>query len=165
MERSEAGTYQVNTPLPEEMASITEARRLAREALVTCGFQGRHEDVLLVVSELVTNALVHGDGSPVLRVRGSADRVRIEVGDAGAGVPRTREPGPASGWGLHIVRLLSAGWGISPAGPDHLGGPPGCGGPCGGPAGGVSGGLSGGKVVWCELVAGLAGVRARTSEA
>ncbi|WP_345403055.1 ATP-binding protein [Nonomuraea salmonea] len=81
------------------MASITEARRLAREALVTCGFQGRHEDVLLVVSELVTNALVHGDGSPVLRVRGSADRVRIEVGDAGAGVPRTREPGPASGWG------------------------------------------------------------------
>ncbi|GAA3651620.1 hypothetical protein GCM10022224_013130 [Nonomuraea antimicrobica] len=129
----EAETYQVDIRLPEEMASITEARRLAREALRACGFQGRHDDVLLVVSELVTNALVHGDGPPTLRVRGSASHVRVEVGDAGDRLPEAREPGPASGWGLHVVGLLCTGWGISPG--------------------------DGGKVVWCELAARLAPVR------
>ncbi|MFB9424323.1 ATP-binding protein [Nonomuraea rubra] len=121
------------------MGSITVARRLAGTVLRECGYQGRHEDVLLVVSELVTNALVHGDGPPALRVRAGASRVRIEVGDTGVALPETREPGPLSGWGLHVVRLLSTGWGISPG--------------------------ESGKVVWCELAARLAPVQPSPSEA
>lgn len=143
MGSEEAETYQVDTRLPEEMASITVARRLVGVALRECGYQGRHEDALLVVSELVTNALVHGDGAPVLRVRGDTDLVRIEVGDSGAGLPQTRDPGPASGWGLHVVRLLSTGWGIAP---------------------GEGGPQESGKVVWCELAARFAPVQAPSFE-
>ena len=139
MGSEEAWPYQVDTRLPEEMGSITEARQIARRVLTECGYQGHHEDVLLVVSELVTNALVHGDGPPALRIGGDASHLRIEVGDEGAELPEPREPGPANGWGLHVVRLLSTGWGVSTNG--------------------------GGKVVWCELAAHLAPLQARRSEA
>ncbi|MEQ4721545.1 ATP-binding protein [Nonomuraea sp. B19D2] len=138
MGSEEVGPYQVDTPLPKEIGSITAARRMARRALAECGYQGHHEDVLLVVSELVTNALVHGDGPPSLRMRGSAAQVRVEVGDAGERLPEPREPGPANGWGLHVVSLLSTGWGISPR--------------------------SGGKVVWCELAPRLAPIESGRSE-
>ncbi|QFY08841.1 ATP-binding protein [Nonomuraea phyllanthi] len=138
MVSKEAGTYQVDTPLPKEIGSITAARGIARRVLTECGYQGHHEDVLLVVSELVTNALVHGDGPPSLRMRGSASKVRIEVSDEGERLPEPREPGPANGWGLHVVRLLSTGWGISPR--------------------------DGGKVVWCELAARLAPLQAAPRE-
>ncbi|MEV4174616.1 ATP-binding protein [Nonomuraea sp. NPDC049709] len=139
MVSKEVEPYQVDTRLPQEMGSITEARRLARMALRECGYLGRHEDVLLVVSELVTNALVHGDGPPELRLRADASWVRVEVGDTGAELPEARDPGPASGWGLHVVRLLSTGWGVSPG--------------------------EGGKVVWCELAARLAPLQAGPAEA
>ncbi|NRQ36279.1 ATP-binding protein [Nonomuraea sp. NN258] len=112
------------------MSSITLARRLTRRALAECGYGGYHEDVLLVVSELVTNALVHGEGPPLLRVSGDRVRVRVEVGDAGVDVPEPREPGPAHGWGLHVIKLLCSGWGV--AHKDE------------------------GKVVWCELGAPFA---------
>ncbi|MEV1176163.1 ATP-binding protein [Nonomuraea sp. NPDC049784] len=138
MGSEEVGPYQVDTPLPKEMGSITAARRIARRALAEFGYQGHHEDVLLVVSELVTNALVHGDGPPSLRMRGSASQVRVEVGDAGERLPEPREPGPANGWGLHVVGLLSTGWGISPR--------------------------DGGKVVWCELAPSLAPVQSHRCE-
>jgi anti-sigma regulatory factor (Ser/Thr protein kinase) len=126
---SEAGPYQVDTQLPEEMGSITRARGITRRALAECAFLGPHEDVLLVVSELVTNALVHGDGPPVLRLRCTRTQVRVEVSDSGSDLPEPREPGPSSGWGLHVIELLSAGWGVSRG--DE------------------------GKAVWCELTARL----------
>ncbi|MET9242888.1 ATP-binding protein [Nonomuraea sp. NPDC003709] len=138
MVSEKAWQYQVDTPLPKEMDSITAARRIVRRALAECGYQGYHEDVLLVVSELVTNALVHGDGPPSLRMRGSAAQVRVEVGDAGERLPEPREPGPSNGWGLHVVRLLSTGWGTTPVD-----------------------GETGGKVVWCELAPRLAPLQAR----
>ncbi|MEV0612409.1 ATP-binding protein [Nonomuraea sp. NPDC050404] len=139
MESKEDETYQVDTHLPQELGSITVARNLAGTALREHGYQGRHEDVLLVVSELVTNALVHGDGRPALRMRANTSHVRVEVGDSGKSLPRAREPGPSSGWGLHVVRLLSTGWGISSG--------------------------DGGKVVWCELAERLASVQVRPAEA
>ncbi|TMR93878.1 ATP-binding protein [Nonomuraea basaltis] len=135
MSSKEAGSCQVDTHLPEEMGSITEARRIARGVLAECGYRGHHEDVLLIVSELVTNALMHGDGPPALRMTGGPDRVRVEVGDAGPDLPELREPGPVSGWGLHVIRLLSTGWGVADR--------------------------DGGKVVWCEVAAGVAPLQAR----
>lgn len=123
------GTHEVEHRLAEELDSITAARHLARAALQAWSYRGRHEDVLLVVSELVTNALLHGAGEPVLRMSGGRWHVRIEVADSSAEPPRPREPGPADGWGMHVVGKLSTGWGTSYR--------------------------EGGKVVWCELAAPL----------
>lgn len=122
----------VERHLAEEMGSISVARQVAQDAMTAWGYRGRREDVLLVVSELVTNALVHGRGEPVLRVIGGSRRIRVEVGDASEEPPRPRNPGPSDGWGLHVVRKLGSGWGTSFQ--------------------------EGGKVVWCELAAPLTAV-------
>lgn len=74
----------------------------------------------IVVAELVTNAIVHGRGEPIVRMvnLGSA-QVRIEVGDAAPGRPRRVEPydGHTRGLGLHIVDAVSDEWGVTPPGP------------------------------------------------
>ncbi len=125
-----AESFTVERHLTEEMDSITVARQIVRDALEDWDYAGRREDVLLVVSELVTNALVHGAGAPVLRMTGGSTHIRIEVGDSSEELPEAREPGPADGWGLHVMERLSTRWGAS-----HR---------------------EGGKVVWCELAAPFA---------
>ncbi|MFE3451218.1 ATP-binding protein [Nonomuraea sp. NPDC059194] len=120
--------HQIEERLKEELPSITVARELAEGFLTEAGYRGAHEDVLIVVSELVTNALLHGDGPPLLRLSGGASRIRVEVGDSAAELlPEPREPGPRDGWGLQVVERVCARWGTSPR--------------------------DDGKVVWCELVA------------
>lgn len=121
--------HQIEERLKQELSSITAARELAERFLTETAYRGVREDVLLVVSELVTNALLHGDGPPLLRLSGGASRIRVEVGDSAAELPTPREPGPRDGWGLQVVERLSARWGTSP--------------------------LGDGKVVWCELVAAV----------
>jgi anti-sigma regulatory factor (Ser/Thr protein kinase) len=73
-------------------------------------------DVRLVVSELVTNAVVHGGldlGEPIsMTVQIAASRIRVEIVDRGRGF--TEAPGrPANrqGWGLSIVDQLAERWG------------------------------------------------------
>ncbi|GAA2782698.1 ATP-binding protein [Nonomuraea dietziae] len=112
--------------LAEELDSITAAREIAGRFLKDAGYGGAHDDVLLVVSELVTNALLHGSGEPLFRMSASATTVRVEVGDSAAKLPVPREPGPRDGWGLQVIQRVCSSWGASP----H----------------------EGGKVVWCELV-------------
>lgn len=73
-------------------------------------------DATLVASELVTNALLHGEGRVELSLRTDDDRVRIEVMDEGSGAvveKRERQAGMTSGWGLLIVDQLSERWGAS----------------------------------------------------
>lgn len=77
------------------------------------------DDVLLVASELVTNAVVHSGGSPAdtIEVRAvlTGGSVSISVQDPGrSGVsPRLRgEDALAGGWGLQIVRQLAHRWGF-----------------------------------------------------
>jgi anti-sigma regulatory factor (Ser/Thr protein kinase) len=74
----------------------------------------RCEDALLVVSELVTNGVVHGPASSdlILEVTVRAGRIRIQVSDSGPcfeGDPRL----PFSdGRGLLIVEALADEWGV-----------------------------------------------------
>jgi anti-sigma regulatory factor (Ser/Thr protein kinase) len=73
-------------------------------------------DVKLVVSELVANAIMHGDGAITLKVSLAGDGgVRIEVYDQGTNDwPLVRPiPGPSGGWGLRIVDRLAAEWGLT----------------------------------------------------
>lgn len=70
----------------------------------------RAEDVALIVSELVSNAVVHGPaGCDVkLRLTGNPSMIRIEVSDEGtAPFDWPRDSGDGGHWGLGLVRNFS----------------------------------------------------------
>jgi hypothetical protein len=72
------------------------------------------EDVLLLVSELVTNANLHAGGAVELMLHGTKERLRVEVSDESRLQPAPRTPYRAStpgGHGLHIIARLSTAWG------------------------------------------------------
>ena len=78
-----------------------------------------HDDARLLVSELVTNSVLHAGqhaGAP-LQIRAVAvnGTVRVEVEDGGhRGAVRRRAPDPRrGGFGLHLVELLATRWGVS----------------------------------------------------
>jgi anti-sigma B factor antagonist len=108
----------IELELPRDPQAPGRARAELRATL-----RGRVSDadvttLTLLTSELVTNAVIHPapgvEGSIDLRISTYADRVRVEVGDAGAGFelqnlpPRPRESG---GHGLIVVEGLSSRWG------------------------------------------------------
>jgi anti-sigma regulatory factor (Ser/Thr protein kinase) len=78
------------------------------------------EDVRLVVSELVTNSILHAELSPndqiSLTVTVLAGSVRGRVCDPGSGFEVPLELSPRSdmsgGWGLPIVEMISDRWGV-----------------------------------------------------
>ncbi len=78
------------------------------------------EEVRLVVSELVTNSILHAGLSPndriSLTVTVSAGSVRGKVCDPGPGFEVRSEPCPRpdlrGGWGLPIVETISDRWGV-----------------------------------------------------
>jgi len=80
------------------------------------------DDVVLAVSELVTNALLHGDGEIGLRLSFDRHYVTGLVSDDGPGFTGgSREPDPSriGGHGLHIVGRVAERWGHG-AGATHV---------------------------------------------
>jgi len=61
---------------------------------------------MLVVSELVTNAVKYGAAPISLLIERSSQAITVTVTDAGRHRPRRRTPGPRGGLGLHIVDTL-----------------------------------------------------------
>jgi anti-sigma regulatory factor (Ser/Thr protein kinase) len=104
--------------LPDELASCGKARRLVATTLLNWQVPG--DDAVLVVSELVGNALAHGKGPVGLRVAYDGSLVRIEVRDTSSVLPyrRSVREKEVAGRGLLIVGELAADWGvvIGPAG-------------------------------------------------
>ncbi len=115
--------------------ALSEGREPARRARAFCHGvlstwqvpEHKREDIVLVVSELVTNAILHGGAAEQLRLRRTARRVVIEVFDHGARMPHPRAADlrAESGRGLHLVARLADRWGARP--------------------------VRGGKAVWCEF--------------
>ena len=70
-------------------------------------------NVVLIASELVTNAVNHGRPPITLRVSRTTSELLLEVIDAAGHVPRVLRPGPADdhGRGLHLVSTLAQKWG------------------------------------------------------
>lgn len=92
---------------------VARARHVVKDLLCRWGLQADVPVFELAVSELVSNALVHGTGQVHLRLSWDAARVRLEVGDEGAragGSPHlaARRFG---GWGLRFVDRLAESWG------------------------------------------------------
>jgi anti-sigma regulatory factor (Ser/Thr protein kinase) len=88
-------------------------RRIARAFLRRCrvsepvaGF------VVLAVSELVTNAVVHGEGEVVLRITVAVEVVRVSVTDHNPAPAVLKEAGPdgESGRGIRLVDAISDAW-------------------------------------------------------
>ncbi|MFE9647206.1 ATP-binding protein [Streptomyces sp. NPDC006365] len=118
-----------------ERQSVPAAREFTRTALEDWGVRNEtYDDVLLCVSELATNALLHGvpPGRGVqLRLLPYDDGVlRVEVHDSGDGEPRVVPSEGESGRGLLLVSAVADKWGVA-----DRDGP--------------------GKIVWCEF--GLGG--------
>ncbi|MFG2640425.1 ATP-binding protein [Streptomyces sp. NPDC048370] len=79
----------------------------------------RVEDVLLLVSEVVTNACLHADGPEELVLRHRDDHLRVEVSDASPEHPKRRRPRAPSlpgGHGLMVLDRLAGAWGSEPRG-------------------------------------------------
>jgi hypothetical protein len=93
-------------------AAVGRARRLVVERLAVWGCENT-EDAALVLSELITNAVVHAGGAVTITVTRDGRRIRIEVSDNAPGQPRPGGPSPG-GRGLHIVTQLSEHWGFHP---------------------------------------------------
>jgi anti-sigma regulatory factor (Ser/Thr protein kinase) len=103
-------------PVPE--APLTVRRALDRLALLLP--PAKLEDLRLVVSELLTNSVLHAGLTPTDRIRviitAQDGSVRGEIQDPGSGfdIPSTPRPRPdfSGGWGLPIVDRISDRWGV-----------------------------------------------------
>ena len=104
--------------LPATTDSPATARKLIRSEMSQCDEQAIAAAELMI-SELVTNAVVHG-GTPIridLHHEEGADVVRTAVTDEGEGRPVVLDPEEVDphGRGLIIVRSLAAEWGVAEA--------------------------------------------------
>ncbi len=114
MAASDTFTYSISSG-PE---AACEARAVVTEALETRVGSDRLADVRLLVSELVTNGVVHGhgvDGDEHLTLNIAANGVlRVDVVDHGGGfTPEAPRGEPIGGWGLMLVEGLADRWGVT----------------------------------------------------
>jgi hypothetical protein len=109
--------------LEGESGVVPLARDFTRQALYAWGWlpaatadqRAAAEDVLLVVSELVTNACLHAEGPDELVLVRDDKAIRLEVSDRGTGQPAPRTPhraGRPGGHGMFIVQRLCLDWGV-----------------------------------------------------
>lgn len=113
--------------LPPEPASATQARRQAREQLASIFLPDALDTVALLVTELVTNAILHARTPLLLQIETRPHHVRLCVEDASDQQPELRSyaSDAVTGRGLALVEALASSWGVEST--------------------------SSGKVVWCEI--------------
>jgi len=106
--------------LPADGLAPAQARRSVEQLLLTRWYvrdQGFVDDVLLLTSELVTNAVRHGGSAVTLHVALGSDVIEIAVEDGSALLPTqptalADNPYREGGRGLLIVSALASEWGI-----------------------------------------------------
>ncbi len=104
---------------PERIAA---ARHQLRELLHDWADEDQVDAAVLMVSEMVTNVLVHTDGDALLVAEATGlhgeRRLRVEVADGSDELPHRRRPGEmaSSGRGLVLMEMLAHAWGVDPRG-------------------------------------------------
>lgn len=101
---------ELKVPLaPRDARAVAPLRHLAASALTGwCIEPGQADDVVLVLSELATNALIHTDDAVQIRMRRTAGSVVLEVADTSPHLPDFHAgPGHSArenhGYGLKLV--------------------------------------------------------------
>lgn len=100
------------------VAVVGRARRWLGQALPRligrspCG--RLHDDTELLLSELVTNAVVHAGGVDTVQLRLIDETLRVTVCDHldASPVPRTAAPDADHGRGMALVEILATRWGV-----------------------------------------------------
>jgi anti-sigma regulatory factor (Ser/Thr protein kinase) len=112
-------TASARSPLVLELSRTRRAPGIARRWLAESFGEDLdslvRETAQLLVSELVTNAIVHGRGRVEVHAELDRDRLIVEVIDEGPGFTSTvreRDPDTAGGCGLRIVEKEAIRWGI-----------------------------------------------------
>jgi anti-sigma regulatory factor (Ser/Thr protein kinase) len=107
-------TMSVNVATVRSATSVAGARedtRVFLEGLVQSAIAVETaETIVLVVSELVTNALRHGGGTCTLDLTAHPDSIEVAVNDRSPQVPRMRTPdlnGGTGGFGWPMVNSLA----------------------------------------------------------
>jgi anti-sigma regulatory factor (Ser/Thr protein kinase) len=115
------------TRLDGTRADVGAGRRFVRQTLEAWDCESVVESAALVVSELITNVVLHARTAVEMRLHRRGDLVRIEVADHSPTLPRLRRftGQAATGRGLQLVEAMGSAWGVDSK--------------------------SGGKVVWVEL--------------
>ncbi len=105
-------------PLEPDPSSVREARAWVRDILSRLGREDLVRAAQVGVSELVTNAILHGTPPITVRVRGTRDHPRVEIWDASARPPNVNAEMAEDehlmatfGRGLGLVALHAAAWG------------------------------------------------------
>ena len=120
LELVEGVVAEVASGLGPDTSSARHARRFVDEVLSRWRCDDLLDDVQLLVSELVTNAVVHAGSDVEIAVRLLSDVVRIEVVDRSPTTdlrPRDPRADAESGRGLLLVETLASAWGVEPL--DH----------------------------------------------
>ncbi|WP_030021156.1 ATP-binding SpoIIE family protein phosphatase [Streptomyces monomycini] len=105
-----------------EPERIAEARHQVRDVLHDWTDEDQVDSAVLMVSEMVTNVLMHTDGDALLVAEITGEkgsrRIRVDVADSSDELPHRRTPGElaSSGRGLVLMELLAGAWGVDPRG-------------------------------------------------
>jgi anti-sigma regulatory factor (Ser/Thr protein kinase) len=106
--------------LRPEPTQVAVARRFVADTLEKWGIRDLQEVASLLVSELVTNSVVHAGSDITLTLSSEGPQVRFEVRDGSAHPPvdlNVPLPSP-NGRGVRIVAAMAADWGVESV-PDH----------------------------------------------
>lgn len=115
--------------MPPAAGCLADLRRWARSWMEQHPTDGVDPDnVVLSMTELVTNSITHGTGPVDVRLNGDCDNLVLIVSDGSGQMPRHRGTSleTETGRGILILESLATRWGVQPE-------------------------LGGGKSVWCEF--------------
>lgn len=107
---------EIRASLDPDPRCIGEARRLTEATLRAWGLAALSETACLLVSELMTNALLHARSGAEIVLHCGPDGVRIDVCDNSPLPPRLRHfsADAGTGRGLRLLDSLATDWGVEP---------------------------------------------------
>ena len=111
-------TVRAELLLPMESTSPAAARAFAKRSGCTAHALDLLDDALLLISELVTNSVLHGGPPIVLAIDCDGQGLHVRVRDGSTAIPAAVSRGAyaENGRGLTLVQLLSDTWGVEPVG-------------------------------------------------